>query len=256
MIIKFLGTCNAESNNTRLVSLLIDNILAIDAGSLTSKLSFAEQKKIKVILLSHGHYDHIRDVPAFAFNNSSRTTKVLATQETLGILSSHLIDGIIYPQFAGKTSFLEKPALELLPLEPFKPKKVGGYQIMAVPVNHSNHGVGFEVISKDGRRIFYTGDTGPGLSDLWQYVSPELLIVDMTFPDRLEKTALDAGHLCPELLRKELREFRRIKGYLPRVVTSHLTPWLKEEIEKEVEKVAKEMELPIIIAAEDVELTI
>ncbi|UCD22371.1 MAG: MBL fold metallo-hydrolase, partial [Chloroflexota bacterium] len=80
MIIRFLGTHNAESRNTRLVSFLIDNVLAIDAGSLVSELTFSEQEKIKAILLSHAHYDHIRAVPAFAFNNYDRTTRIIATQ--------------------------------------------------------------------------------------------------------------------------------------------------------------------------------
>ena len=102
MRIKFLGAHNAESRSTKLVSFLIDDILAVDAGSLASELSFLEQKKIKAILLSHGHYDHIRGVPSFAFNNRNHTTKVFATSQTLKILSSHLIDGIIYPEFTKK----------------------------------------------------------------------------------------------------------------------------------------------------------
>ncbi|TES84305.1 MBL fold metallo-hydrolase, partial [Candidatus Aerophobetes bacterium] len=67
VIVRFLGTHNAESRNTRLVSFLIEDILAVDAGSLASELSFPEQEKIKAILLSHGHYDHIRGIPAFVF---------------------------------------------------------------------------------------------------------------------------------------------------------------------------------------------
>ena len=63
MIIRFLGTHNEESCESRLVSLLIDDILAVDAGSLVSELAFIEQEKIRAILLSHGHYDHIRAVP-------------------------------------------------------------------------------------------------------------------------------------------------------------------------------------------------
>src|SRR4030042_6003439 len=106
MILRFLGTHNAESKNTRLVSFLIDDVLAVDAGSLVSELTFSEQRKIKAILLSHGHYDHIKAVPTFAFNNSDRTTKVFATPKTIGILSSHLIDGVVYPEFTSETSFL------------------------------------------------------------------------------------------------------------------------------------------------------
>ena len=67
MNIKFLGTHNAESKYTKLVSLLIDDVLAVDTGSLTSELSFSEQEKIKSILITHGHYDHIKDLPALLF---------------------------------------------------------------------------------------------------------------------------------------------------------------------------------------------
>ena len=256
MIITFLGTHNAESRNTKLVSFLIDELLAIDAGSLTSELSFPEQEKIKAILLSHGHYDHIREVPAFAFNNFHHTTKVFATPETLEILVSHLIDGRIYPKFSEKTSFLEKPALELFPLEPFKPEDIEGYRVLPIPVNHPIDSVGFEVTSRDGKRIFYTGDTGPGLAPLWEHISPQLLIADVTFPNSSERVAKDAGHLCPEMLKRELMEFRRIKGYLPQVVLIHLSPQFEEEIKKEVAQVAKELRLSISIAGEGERLTI
>ena len=251
MIVRFLGTHNEESRDTRLVSLLIDDILAIDAGSLASELTFAEQEKIKAILLSHGHYDHIRAVPAFAFNNYHRLTRVFATRETLEILTSHLVDGLIYPNFTEKNSFLEKPALELVRLEAFKPQDIEGYQVTAVPVNHPIETVGFAITSPDGRKVLYLTDTGPSLDELWERVSPNLLVVDTTYPNRLEKVAWDAGHLCPQLLKKELVSFRRVSGYLPRVILIHMNPRLESEIRYEVKEVAEELAISIELAKED-----
>lgn len=256
VIVRFLGTHNAESRNTRLISFLIDDVLAVDAGSLVSELSFLEQEKIKAILLSHGHYDHIRGIPSFAFNNSHRTTKVFATSRTLEILSSCLIDGIMYPKFTEKTPFLEKPALELHPLEPFKQEDIEGYRVLVIPVNHPINAVGFEIASKEGKKIFYTGDTGPSLSPLWEYISPDLLIAEVTFPNRLKNMAKDAAHLYPKVLKSELMEFRRIKGYLPKVILVHLSPQFKEEIKEEIEEVAKELMLSISIAREGEKLII
>lgn len=250
MIVRFLGTHNAESRNTRLVSFLIDDTLAVDAGSLASELSFLEQEKIKAILLSHGHYDHIRGIPAFAFNNSHHATKVFGTQQTLEILCSHLIDGVIYPKFTDSTSFLGKPALELCTLEPLKSEDVEGYRVLAIPVNHGIDTVGFEITSEDGKKIFYTGDTGPGLVSLWEHVSPHLLIADVTFPNRFENVAKDAKHLCPEMLKVELMEFRRVKGYLPQVVLIHLSPCFEEEIRGEAQEMATGLGLSIGIACE------
>jgi len=256
VIVRFLGTHNAESRNTRLVSFLIDHTLAVDAGSLVSELSFLEQEKIKAILLSHGHYDHIRGIPAFAFNNSHHATRVYATQQTLEILCSHLIDGVIYPKFAERTSFFGKPALELRALGPWKSEDIEGYRVLAIPVNHGIDTVGFEITSKDGKKIFYTGDTGPGLLSLWEHVSPHLLIADVTFPNRFKSVAQDSGHLCPEMLKGELMEFRRVKGYLPQVVLIHLSPQLEEEIREEVQAMATELELSISIAREGDKLVI
>ena len=254
MIIRFLGTHNAESENTRLVSFLIDDVLAVDAGSLVSELTFPEQRKIKALLLSHGHYDHIRAVPAFAFNNSDRTTKVIATPKTLEILSSHLIDGVVYPKFTSEASFLRKATLRLVPVELFERQRIESYEVRAVPVRHNLDGVGFEITSGDGKTLFYTGDTGPGLASMWSKISPQLIIADVTWPNSLASAAKDAGHLCPQMLREELIEFRRIKGYLPKVVAIHMSPQHESEMEGEIREVARSLAISVDIAREGEEL--
>jgi ribonuclease BN (tRNA processing enzyme) len=230
VIIRVLGAHNAESNNTKLVSLLIDDIIAVDAGNLVSELTFSEQEKIKSILLTHGHYDHIRGVPSFAFNNTSQTTKIFGNTQTLRLLSSHLVDGVIYPKFTKKIPFfLEKPCLKFIALEPFKSVKINGYKVMPLPVNHTISTLGFEITSKDDKKLFYTGDTGPGLSALWEYISPQLIIMDLTFPNSLEYRAINSSHLCPKI---------------------HLSPQYENEIRKEVNEISNELDLPINIATE------
>ncbi|MFC1929209.1 MBL fold metallo-hydrolase [Chloroflexota bacterium] len=256
MIIKFLGTHCAESKNTRLVSLLVDDILAIDTGSLVSELTFAEQSKIKWILLSHAHYDHIRGIPAFAFNNSSHTTKVFGLPQTLAILTSHCMDGVVYPTFGTKPSFLEKPALELVSIEPFQIISVDDYQITAIPVIHPIDAVGFMIKAKEGQRVFYTGDTGTGLSAAWQYVSPDLLIVDVTFPNRLSNMALESGHLCPKMLGDELIKFQKINKYMPTVSLIHMIPEFESEIREEATQIAKELAFHLNTPSEGDELRV
>ena len=256
MMIRFLGTHNAESKDTRLVSFLVDDVLAVDAGSLVSELTFPEQRQIKAILLSHGHYDHIRAVPAFAFNNSDRTTKVLATARTLEILSSHLIDGVVYPKFTSEASFLQKATINLVPLELFKSQNVEGHLITALPVRHNLDGVGFQITGGDGSTLFYTGDTGPGLSSVWSKTSPQLIVTDLTWPNSLSDAAKDAGHLCPQMLRDELIEFHQVNGYLPKVVAVHTSPQHESEIEKELREVARVLGTSIDIAHEGDRLTL
>lgn len=258
MKITFLGTHNTESKNSRLVTFLLDNTLAVEAGSLTTELSSAQQRAIQAILLSHGHYDHIRNIPSVAFNNSFDLAKppltVIGIPRTLEILRSHLIDGIIYPSFADSNSYLGKPVLSLIELEPYRREMVTGYQITALPVNHPLDAVGFEIISPEGKSIFYTGDTGPGLTQLWAHLSPQLIITEATFPSRLHRTADLSGHLCPLTLKKELQEFIKLKKYLPDVVLVHICPEFESEIREEIQVIKTDMNISIKVAAEGSDL--
>jgi len=81
-----------------------------------------------------------------------------------------------------------------------------------------------------------------------------LLITDLTWPNSLATAAKDAGHLCPEMLKEELTEFRRIKGYLPKVVVIHMSPQREPEIKREIREVAKLLGISIDIAREGEEL--
>lgn len=258
MIVRFLGTHNEESATTGLPAIIIDDILAIDAGSLVAALTFAEQEKIAAILLSHGHYDHIRDIPAFAFNNVSRLTGVYAIAATLEILTSHLLDGVIYPRFASGESFLKRPVLNLQRLEAFQPREIAGYRVLPLPLNHPLENIGFSVTDSGGKGVLYLTDTGPGLDEVWSRLDtrPQLMIIDTTYPNRLAQSAHDAGHLCPQMLVAELGAFRKAKGYLPRVVLIHLNPRLEDEIGKEVGEVAAELGVTVRLAAEGDRITV
>ncbi|MFO8101760.1 MAG: MBL fold metallo-hydrolase, partial [Dehalococcoidia bacterium] len=99
MKIRILGAHMFESKDTRLSSILVDDVMAVDAGGLTSALSFSEQERIEHILLTHGHYDHIRDVPAIALKNQHRTINVHAIQTTLDVLTTNMINDVVYPDF-------------------------------------------------------------------------------------------------------------------------------------------------------------
>ena len=254
MNIQFLGTHNCESKKTKLVSLLLDDALAMDAGALTSNLSLEAQQKLKAILLTHQHYDHIRDVPAIAMNLylNGGHINIYSIPSVHIALSTHLLNEKLYPNFLEKPP--ENPTLNFTVIEPYKPKRIESYSILAVPVNHSVPTVGFQVTSSDGKTVFYTGDTGPGLADCWEHVSPHLLIAEVTAPNRYEEFAIRVGHLTPNLLRQELIGFQKIKGYLPEVVLIHMNPSEEEEIKGEIATVAKSLNSQITLAYEGMQI--
>jgi ribonuclease BN (tRNA processing enzyme) len=256
MILKFVGVHNARSRDTKLSCIIIDDILALDAGSLASALTFDEQQKIRCILISHEHLDHIADIPLFAFNNQNRTIKIFGPKYALDILVSHLIDGIIYPELAENLQFVGRQVLELCQIEPLRTQQIEAYEIKALPISHSVDSVGFEILDKDGKNVFYTGDAGEGLSSIWSSVNPNVLIVDLTFPNKLENLALDSKHLSPRLLGKELSSFKKLKGYLPTVIPIHLSPKYEFEIREEMDEIASELGITVVAAVEGTQLTI
>lgn len=257
MNIKLLGAHNCESQNTRLVSLLIDDSLVLDAGGLTSSLSFQAQQKLKAVLLTHQHYDHIRDIPALAMNLSlsSRTTiNIYSTPPVCDILTTHLADGKIYPNFLERPE--GNPTIKFTVLEPLKTEQIEGYSILPVLVNHSVPTVGYQISSPDNKVLFYTGDTGPSLTDCWKQVSPQLLITELTASNRFAEFGQKVGHFTPNLLKQELVTFRELKGYLPKVVTVHMSPGLEEEIKAEIAVVADELSNSITLGYEGMEVNL
>ena len=254
MNIQVLGAHRCESQNSKFVSLLVDDVLALDAGGLASSLSFSAQQKLKAILLTHHHYDHIRDVPAIAMNFFLRSTtlNIYSTQSVYDALTLHLLNGKLYPNFLERPQ--ENPTIKFTRIRPHKTEQIEGYSILAVPVNHTDLTVGYQVTSPDGKTLFYTSDTGPDLAECWEHIAPQLLIIEVTTSNRYEEFAKESGHLTPSLLKQELTSFREIKGYLPRVITVHMEPSLEKEIEAEIAVVAQALNNSITIAYEGMQI--
>ena len=254
MKIQLLGAHNCESQNTKLSCLLIDDILVVDAGGLTSSLSFTAQQKLKAILLTHQHYDHIRDLPAIVFNFAmvNAAIDIYSILPVYQVLTTHLLNDKVYPKFLDWPP--ENPIINFTLLEPYQPEQIKVYNILPVPVNHSVPTVGYQITSSDGKVVFYTGDTGPGLADCWRRIDPQLLIIETSAPDRFEAFYKKRGHLTPALLKQELTSFRELKGYLPQVVVVHLNPGILEEMKAEIATVAEDLKHPISIGYEGMEL--
>jgi ribonuclease BN (tRNA processing enzyme) len=256
MKIRILGAHTVESDSTGCSSLLIDDIMAVDAGALTSGLSFAEQEQLQAVLLTHQHYDHIRGIPALGMNlyNVKRNIVIYSTTPVYEALSAHLLNNILYPDFLKRPP--GKPTMRFVTVAAGKAETIAGYEVLPVPVNHAVPTVGFRITSPDGKQVFITSDTGPGLSECWKQISPQLLIIELTWPNKYEESALRNGHLTPALLHKELESFRALKSYLPQVVVTHINPPDEKDIKAEISLVEKELGIKIRFAREGMTISV
>jgi ribonuclease BN (tRNA processing enzyme) len=256
MQIHILGAHHYESQDTKCISILIDNKIVIDAGGLTSNLSIQNQMNLQAILLTHKHYDHIRDVPMIALSlyRHGASIDIYSTSDVRNTIETHFLNGKVYPRFQEMPE--AKPTIRFYPVIPYEPEIIDGYRILALPVNHDGITVGYQVTDNEGKSLFYSADTGPGLIDCWQYLSPQLFVIDVTVPNRYEDLASNSGHLTPGLLKEELVKFQQIRGYLPEIIVVHMDPALEEEIREEIMAVSESLDAPIALAYEDMKLDI
>ena len=104
MQIRILGAHQGESRDMRFMSILIDNRLVIDAGGLTSSLSLEEQHAIDAVLITHQHFDHIKDLPMFAHNLwETKNVNIYCTYNTRLMLERHILNDEIWPSMVRDT---------------------------------------------------------------------------------------------------------------------------------------------------------
>jgi ribonuclease BN (tRNA processing enzyme) len=173
---------------------------------------------------------------------------IYSTRAVRDALASHWLNGTIYASFLEKPP--ENPRIKFTIVEPDTAIMIEGYKVLPVTVSHSVPTVGYQITSPDGKILFYTGDTGPGLAGAWPDVSPQLLITEVTAPNRYEEFGRRMLHLTPSLLKEELLVFQKQKGYLPQVFLVHMNPRQEKEIEAEVEQLSDELGTSITLAYE------
>jgi len=233
--LRVIGCHGGETPRHRTCAFLVDDVLAIDAGSLTSGLEVADQAKLRAVLVSHAHLDHIRDLATLADNRCQlhcEPLTIAGTRETLRILKKHFFNNLLWPDFASIPS-TDEPTIRYLELKPDKPTEVGGYEVRTVLVDHTIETASFIVKGSDGS-IGYSGDTGP-TERLWKALNEEpnlrALMMEVSFPNREQKLATVSGHHTPRTMAKDLAKFKAIKD-LPTLLY-HIKPVFQAEVEKE-----------------------
>lgn len=254
MELRILGGHQAESIGGRATAFLIDGTIAIDAGGLTGGLTLEEQHRINAVLITHYHFDHVRDLPFLGLLGleKKRQIDVFCTQQVRDTLVQHLLNGVLWLNlFAAVGPTMLIPTFRHHRVDAGRPFKVGPYDVL--PVENRYHPVpvtGYQVQTAEGKRLLYTGDCGPGIRDIWAGVQPDLLITEVTFTDVHSDVARMVGHLTPRLLEEELTAFRDAKGYLPRVLICHVNQAYDTEVARELAEVAQRLRAPIEVARE------
>jgi ribonuclease BN (tRNA processing enzyme) len=238
MNIRVLGCSGAEIPGHRPPSFLLNGKILFDTGSLTNVLDAEGQWKIKYVFITHSHLDHILGIPFLAdnliFRKKRHRVNILSIPPVIETIRNSLLDGSIWPDFTVIPS-THQGILNLIELKSGHSIEVDDYTIIPYPVNHSIPATGYLVEDKRERRFFYTGDTGP-CDATWREIGEKqihCLMIEASFPNRMEEIAIRTGHLTPRLLKKELL---KIKPHPEKIFAIHIKPQYLKTIKTELQK--------------------
>ena len=252
MEIKVLGAHMLESRDTRHTCFLIDNIMALDAGSLASALTTSEQAQVAAVLLTHRHFDHIQDLPTLgvATLDLPGSIDVYGLPETLDAIHKNILNGDMYPDLTGELNG-QPPKYRFNGVAANEPFRVLDYQVKPVPMDHPVPCVGFIVQSDSGACAAFSGDTQGGLMGIFQdSLSPDVLFVDVTFPNSMYPRAKLTGHQTPWMLREQLVMALAASLEPPRIIAVHLAPNHRDQVVGELADLAAELDVDLSPAHE------
>jgi len=239
MRLKVLGAYGALDATHNLTGYLIDDRIAVDAGTVTSKLTLAQQARIETIFITHAHADHIRDLPHLILNRfhfDAPPLTIAASTDVLENLAGHVFNSQVWPDFEKFVSpYTGKAAIKYVPLKNGKRTVFGDVAFTAVEVDHTVDASGV-LLELGGQTIVFTGDTGP-TKEIWKRANKMTnvvaLITEASFPNDYHQLAMDSGHLSPELLSLELA---KIEADAP-VYASHRKLPYERKIESEMKNI-------------------
>lgn len=230
---RVLGSFGGWTPTCRATSFLINDELALDAGGITQALPLEEQLLIRRIVLSHSHLDHTGSIPFLVENTFGAHPKgleIFLPPQVMHTVKRHLFNNDSWPDFTRIP--MDSPALRLTEVRPRKTFVANGIELTAIPVNHTVPTHGYLV--DDGKSVvLFTSDTGP-TEEVWKVANSTrrlaAVIVELSFPNRMQAVADVSLHLTPTTLARELAKLTRD---VP-VLLYHLKPSYLEELRREL----------------------
>jgi len=213
MKIEVLGCHGSETPAAKTVGFLVEDRILLEAGTVSSVLTLDRQLAIHSVIISHLHLDHIKGLPFLADNligEPGSAITVYGIDEVLEGLKSHLFNDAIWPDFT-RIANGDVSVLRFASLQKRATTRIGEVEVTPYPVNHTIPSIGL-FLRKGDCTVLYTGDTAP-TEEIWKIgrQRPDLsaLLIEVSFPDSMEKIAKVSGHMTPTMVARELEKLDR-----------------------------------------------
>ncbi len=218
--------------------LLINDSIALDAGSLSQALSIERQVQVNTILLSHSHMDHTSSIPFFVenvFSQREQAVDVHTSPATIYAIRKYLLNNATWPDFT-RLPNQSVPAVRFHELQDETTFELEGVRFTPIRVDHLVPTHGF-LIEQGDAAVLWSSDTGP-THRLWEIANQtpnlKVICIETSFDNSLQQIADVSLHLTPRTLELELQKLER---KVP-ILLHHLKPPCIDQIRIEIARLA------------------
>ena len=198
------------TSEQRLTCFLIDECVAVDAGSIALAVTSEQRQQVRDIIVTHPHMDHIASLPIFIddlFETLRSPVRVHATPEVIDLLERDIFNWNVYPRFSELKNEYGL-VMQYVPIPAGEAFQIAHLTVTAVAVNHIVPTVGL-VVSDGKSTIAFSSDTAE-TDELWETINRashiDALLIEASFPNSMAKLAEVSRHLTPASLQRDLRK--------------------------------------------------
>jgi len=225
----------ADGRVQLLTSYLINDTLAIDAGAIAVGLSREEQLRVRSIIITHTHLDHIFSLPLYLtdlFEEIREPVRLYATRSDFDALRQYIFNHRVWIP----VDLMKNDEVDLISFQPISPGEsfyAEGLKVTPVEVTHTipTHGL---VVEDDRCALLFTSDTG-ATENIWRTPIERdklrAIFIDLSFPDRLTELARVSQHHSPATL---LEEMSKMRPDTP-IYAVHVKAAYRDEVVEEIE---------------------
>lgn len=238
MRVRVLGCSGAIARDSRTTSFLVDDDVLVDAGTGVGDLTLEEMSRVRHVLLTHSHLDHVAALPLMLDAIASQLTEpvnVHALPGTIQALSAHVFNDVIWPDFS-RIPTPQAPFVRFHELQVGQVLTLGGKRIEVLPAVHAVPACGYAISGSTGGAWVFTGDTerNPAFWRRLNELDVAALVIETAFSNREQDLARRSLHLSPQALAEELdciQKGRRFPIYI-----THTKPAETELIMTEIQR--------------------
>lgn len=207
----------------------------IDAGTVTEAIGHRGLRKIRQVLISHTHIDHVKGIFPLVDElvmMGDYNIELVSVPPILEIITKNLFNNLIWPDFTVIPS-ASKAIIRLREIPLGKLTDLGLLSVKPILMTHTVYTVGF-VVREGERGFMFTADTGP-TKRFWEVAGEEkgieFIIADVSFPNRLNDLATISGHMTPSMLMEYIDNYGLGDRFF---YVTHIKPIFAREIIEEI----------------------